>query len=277
VLADLTTHRAECSSNARPDLYRASREHARVGGADACAVAVQACPAGTGPRGCAVSSAILYLAIVAIWAVVLVPRWLRPRAVQPELAEQPGEPQPVAAEPAEPAPAEDTGQHDWADPGPAWAAGEEGPGEPEDPPLLSPTEERASIVQARRRMLGTLVALAAGAVGLAATGITGFWVVIPPAVLLAGFVVLLREAAHADAKRDRRATRLRDVAVSPLAGQEPASFLDDGEADQYQVPATATAWAAGPPPGADVIDISGRVSDQVYDQYADAVERAVGD
>ena len=27
------------------------------------------------------SSAILYLAIVAIWAVVLVPRWLRPRHI----------------------------------------------------------------------------------------------------------------------------------------------------------------------------------------------------
>jgi len=29
--------------------------------------------------------------------------------------------------------------------------------------------------------------------------------------------------------------------------------------------------------GAQIIDISGRVSDQLYDQYADAAVRAVGD
>ena len=35
--------------------------------------------------------------------------------------------------------------------------------------------------------------------------------------------------------------------------------------------------AAEPPSGAEVIDISGRITDQVYDQYSDAAERAVGD
>jgi hypothetical protein len=258
--------------NARSDLYRASREHARVGGGGAC-------PARIDTRGCALSSAILYLAIVAIWAVVLVPRWLRPRVAQPELAEQPGEPQPAATEPADSAPVAEADRQEWADPVPGWAAGEESPGEAGelDPALLSPAEQRASIVQARRRMLGTLVALTAGAVGLTVTGITGVWVIIPPAVLLAGFLVLLHEAAHVDAKRDQRADRIRDAAVSPLAGQEPASSVDDAEAGRYQVPAAASALAAWAPPGADVIDISGRVSDQVYDQYADAVERAVGD
>ena len=39
------------------------------------------------------SSAILYIAIVAIWAVVLVPRWLRPRAAPPS-----PQPVPVPAE-----------------------------------------------------------------------------------------------------------------------------------------------------------------------------------
>ena len=34
---------------------------------------------------------------------------------------------------------------------------------------------------------------------------------------------------------------------------------------------------AEPTPGAEVIDISARVNDQVYDQYTDAAERAVGD
>ena len=56
------------------------------------------------------SSAILYLAIVAIWAVVLVPRWLRPRAAPPR-------PVPV------PVPAESP-DADWREPtGPGQDAG----------------------------------------------------------------------------------------------------------------------------------------------------------
>jgi hypothetical protein len=35
--------------------------------------------------------------------------------------------------------------------------------------------------------------------------------------------------------------------------------------------------AAQAEPGAQIIDISGRVTDQLYDQYADAAVRAVGD
>ncbi len=86
--------------NACPDPYGASREHARDGGAGACAAAAQTRPARIDAWGSALSSAILYLAIVAIWAVVLVPRWLRPRSAQPQAAEQPeeqpGEPQSAA-------------------------------------------------------------------------------------------------------------------------------------------------------------------------------------
>ena len=35
--------------------------------------------------------------------------------------------------------------------------------------------------------------------------------------------------------------------------------------------------ASQPQPTAEIIDISARVSDQLYDQYADAAARAVGD
>src|SRR6516165_7430265 len=71
--------------NSGPDPYGASREHARDG---ACAAAAWTRLARIDTRGSALSSAILYLAIVAIWAVVLVPRWLRPRSAQPLPAEQ---------------------------------------------------------------------------------------------------------------------------------------------------------------------------------------------
>jgi hypothetical protein len=225
------------------------------------------------------SSAILYLAIVAIWAVVLVPRWLRARSAQPEPAVQPGL-QPATPEPADPAPP-DAAWQERADPapvdGPAQEAGEEDPGELAMSASPSPAEQHASVLQARRWMLGALVALTAGAAGFFVTGIAALWVIIPPAVMLVGYLVLLREAAHADAERARRATRVRYATVAPMAGQEPESFPEEPEASPSQVPAAASGLAAGLPSGADVIDISGRISDQVYDQYSDAEERAVGD
>jgi len=70
---------------------------------------------------------------------------------------------------------------------------------------------------------------------------------------------------------------VRRAATQPVADQEPKSAGEDAEASPDQVPLTATASAAEAAPDAEVIDISARVSDQVYDQYADATERAVGD
>jgi hypothetical protein len=225
------------------------------------------------------SSAILYLAIVAIWAVVLVPRWLHPRAAQPE----PVEPVPVP-EPAEPETAEpETAGRETAEPvsQPAGADRQDraGPAPAEPAPAFpSGAERHADILRARRRMLAALVVLTAGAVGLAVTGIAASWVIVPPAVLLGGFLVLLREAAHIDAERARRATRSRYAEMSPVASQEPESVPEGSDAKPEQVPVTASAPdTIESQPGAKVIDISARLSDQVYDQYSDAAERAVGD
>jgi hypothetical protein len=227
------------------------------------------------------SSAILYLAIVAIWAVVLVPRWLHPRSAQPE----PVEPVPVPVpEPAEPEATErEAAERETAEPVPQPAGADRQdragpvPGEPA-PAFPSPAERRGDILRARRRMLTALVVLTAGAVGLAVTGIAPSWVIVPPAVLLGGFLLLLREAAHIDAERARRATRSRYAEVPPVAGQEPESFAEGPDARPEQVPATASVPdAIESQPRAEVIDISARLSDQVYDQYSDAAERAVGD
>ena len=234
------------------------------------------------------SSAILYLAIVAIWAVVLVPRWLRPRLAQPQpaeqqFAEQPASPQPAEPQPAEPLTAPSVDAHWEEQPGPAPgdapASTEAGDPIPEFP---SPAVRRAGILQARRRMLGMIAALTIGGVGLGVTGIAASWVIIPPAMLLAGFLVLLREAARCDAERARHAARFHRTAIDAVASQEPESSRDDVTASPYQVPAGSAPVVAGatdaePPPDAQVIDISARVSDQVYDQYSDAAERAVGD
>jgi hypothetical protein len=232
------------------------------------------------------SSAILYLAIVAIWAVVLVPRWLHPRAAPPQPVPVPAEsPDAELREPAGPAhdagvtravgtdgpeAAGEAGQLvAGADVSGEDARDEEAAPEPEvaAPPWFS---RRAEVLKARRRLLSTLIALTVVAVGLAATHIDAYWIVIPPTVLLTGYMVLLRQFTHIDAERARRAARIHRAEARDGAGQEP-------------VPATAPAApdlgpdAPAAPGGAEIIDISGRIGDQVYDQYSDAANRAVGD
>jgi hypothetical protein len=243
------------------------------------------------------SSAILYLAIVAIWAVVLVPRWLRPRSAAPK-------PVPVPAE------SPDAGWREPAGPGQDAGAplavstdGPDAAGEPVGGEVMassdaggeavadvaqegaaeavgpSPVNRRAEVLKARRRLLSTLITLTVIAVALVVTRIDAYWIVIPPIALLGGYLALLRKFAHIDAERARSAARIRGAEARTETGQEPA-------APSAPLPAAPTAAepelgsapdAPQPLGGAEIIDISGRIGDQVYDQYADAANRAVGD
>jgi hypothetical protein len=233
------------------------------------------------------SSAILYLAIVAIWAVVLVPRWLRPRAAPPQPVPVPAEP--VGADLRVPAagPGQDAGADLVAASDRPAVAGEPAGGEavakvsdedardeevaPEtEVAAPSPALRRAEVLKARRRLLTTLITLTVIALGLAVTGIDAYWIVIPPTILLTGYVVLLREFAHIDAERARHATRIRraDAAASQEQAQA-ATPAADGPDLRSDAPVA--------PRSAEIIDISGRIGDQVYDQYSDAANRAVGD
>ena len=90
-----------------------------------------------------------------------------------------------------------------------------------------------------------------------------------PARLLVLYVMLLREIALADAE---------------LAGKRSAWEHARAVAYERHLQAIAEREAyeaslAQPEPDAEIIDISGRVSDadELYDQYADAAVRAVGD
>ena len=152
--------------------------------------------AGPEPGGGLVSSAILYFAIVAIWAGVLMPRWLRPgrrrryevtehfemhtevyeTEAMPKIRGQ-KRPQPAVTERDVTIEEEIT----WTEEGAA--------------------ARRANILKARRRMLGTLVALTLIAFVIAEAHVAAIWVVVPPAVMLGGFVLLLREAARSDRER----------------------------------------------------------------------------
>jgi len=261
------------------------------------------------------SSAILYLAIVAIWACVLVPRWLHrshEATSEPEagagleeaayLAEASddnglgtvAEPSTYAAAHADPAPAgseaqagpagyDDSGAYVGsaaysgsaaarsayaapADPGAPPDAGWRDPPAPARPP--GPAAGRARILQARRRMLTMLVTLAIAAMGCALVGLTRWWTAVPPVGMLGAYLMLLREAAHADADLIRRA---EDHARAQAARAAHERAREAHERAREAPPLQPTA---------EVIDISGRtaqVVDQLYDQYADATVRAVGD
>jgi hypothetical protein len=224
----------------------------------------------------ALSSAILYLAIVAIWAIVLVPRWLRPPQASGTLESN-------LAEPVTTSPFDDVAEpEEDADGGEDRAAS--GAQAADGGWARSPAAERRErVLQARRRMLVTLTGITAGAVVIALMHLAAPWVVAPPAVMLAGFVLLLRAAARIDTERafeaawrhdDRRAGSGTTAAGGPERQQAgPAGSAPAGVAGEQ-------VGAPSPPagvPSAQIIDISGRVGDQLYDQYADAEVRAVGD
>ena len=244
------------------------------------------------------SSAVLYLAIVAIWAGVLVPRWLRrshPAATQ-EPAGQPDE-SPASAGPrsnsrpgwsAEPAWAGETGSGadlagqddpvsgeaqfaaapvylDADEAADATTAGYEDAdpawsAQPAHPRPARRPAGRAHMVQARRRMLTMLMTVAIAAVACTAAHLTRWWVCVPVAGMIGFYLVLLRAAAIADAEnRELRAEALQL------------------RADRHYARARQARPVPRPAPVADIIDISAMVRDQLYDQYADDTARAVGD
>ena len=218
------------------------------------------------------SSAFLYVGIVAIWAFFLVPRWLRrPQAVPESTAEnepdyqgeadydeQPGHDQPVDELPIDKQGIAATGSVPAG--GTAFATAP-GPAKPETltvrRPLPSPPRSR--VLQARRRLLTLLVLLCAGAATCTALKLTSWWACAPPAGMLAIYLLLLREAALADAELARWRANL-EMRVQVARQREHAAWAADTEEHSAQI-----------------IDISARVSDQLYDQYADATIRAVGD
>jgi hypothetical protein len=142
------------------------------------------------------------------------------------------------------------------------------------------------VLTARRRLLGLLVALAVGSGALAVTKLAAWWVVVPPSVMLLGYMVLLREAAQADAERQELARTRPAAPVTAPAAARPAETRPAETRPAETRPAAASpaavSSASGPAPAAhaEVIDISaslGPAGEEPYDQYADAKLRAVGD
>ena len=163
------------------------------------------------------SSAILYVAIVAIWACVLIPRWLRRDAVHgaaftathtsPVVPDDTGIPDAAGADEPTADGAADPDEAYVAEPvtGPGDS---DGPQRPAPEPLTA-EESRRRMLAARRRLLIVLVVLEVAAIVLAVLGLAAMWVVAPPSVMLTGYLLLLREAAHADAEQAQRAADAR--------------------------------------------------------------------
>jgi hypothetical protein len=245
------------------------------------------------------SSAILYVAIVVIWAAVLIPRWLRRDpavavaegeieeeaamdTVAEELAPLPPavpapplslrRPEPARAETARPEKARD----DVAPERRPRAA--EDRGTREDDRLVRedvrPSRDEAAdrelqddpghqrVVKARKRLMLMLIALTVGAGLLAGTKMAAWWVIVPPVIMLAGYTLLLREAAAADRQRLEDA-RIRRAEAARAATRRRTAPTAPAGAKIIAIPSLPEAEA--------------EADEEIYDQYADAKLRAVGD
>jgi hypothetical protein len=136
-------------------------------------------------------------------------------------------------------------------------------------------ERRARLVRSRRRILELLVVLVIAGIALTVAKLASWWIMVPPVVLLGGYLLLLREAAHADAETRQR----REAALAALADAQagPATMAEPAPAPAPAAAPAAEAAHHETGPRAAVIDLSERAGDQLYDQYADAKLRAVGD
>ena len=205
------------------------------------------------------SSAILYVAIVAIWACVLIPRMLHrgSATVVTESAEHSSErvdPSPQHS-PSLDAEAEEAGE--WAAPQEREPEYDEEPGEPVSPgerrprgsrprEPLSREESRRRMLAARRRLLLMLLALEAAGVALTVLRLAALWVLIPPTIMLAGYVLLLREASRADAERAASARE----AEAEAARDRSRTAADARARERRAAPATTAPAPTGAPAAA---------------------------
>jgi hypothetical protein len=156
------------------------------------------------------------------------------------------------------------------------------------------------MLTARRRLLLMLIGLEAAAITLAVLGLAAVWVVVPPSVMLIGYLLLLREAAQVDAERalyeveataHARARAAQARQAAPAAGTSTAGISTEGITDTAA--ALAAKFAAAPVP-ADYEDsgpgrdfapgLAGKyttstaaAAEDYYDAYETPRLRAVGD
>lgn len=235
------------------------------------------------------SDSVLYLAIVAIWAGFLIPAWVRrPHRSRSESdceTEVVAETEAVLETEADLDTVEttvETAEVDIEADVRVDAYGEDSeyrydvhmhsyrtvdsrPGTRPAPrrPAPRPSQSREQMMRARRRILTILTSLVFITAAFVLAGLVQWWICVPPIALLVLYVLLLREIAMADAELARKRADWEARTARDVWRRSHEAWEAEHE--------TAVQ------PTAQIIDISSRVGDQLYDQYADAAVRAVGD
>ena len=111
------------------------------------------------------------------------------------------------------------------------------------------------MMAARRRLLGMLTILEIAAIALAVLRLAALWVLIPPSIMLIGYALLLREAAHADAERAQREEEAAQEARARVRAQERAR---ERAAQRAAATPAAPAVPAAPPAPAARYEDTGR-------------------
>jgi hypothetical protein len=214
-----------------------------------------------------VSSTLLYLAIVAVWAVVLVPMYLRrdtdtngisrlrPRkagVTASDADDMQVEEEPVDVRMALMEYGPETLDDETTDPYEETLD--------EDGEIAGPRRLRRSTVIARRRRRTFFLVLSLiAATAVVAAGVAPWWVALPPVGLFSGHLALLRTAVGMDVTRRERIARLRVQARAEARAAEEVRLADEAVK-------------------AEIIDLAERArARDVFDQYAEDVPRAVGD
>lgn len=222
------------------------------------------------------SSGLLYLAIVGVWAVVLVPMWVRRNDAGEARSAERGSPVTRLL-----------GRRGAPDPDKRYIVMP--PRERPVPPAAAYTPHsrraRARVMARRRRRFFGIVLLLLAAVAIAATGLAQWWIVSVPAALLVGYMACLRAAAAYDME-----LRQREHLVRARRSADQGSGAGRRGVGQSG-PASQPWTASGTARGSRVIDLTtpgawseGRATERVmpdeepFDQYADPpIRRAVGD
>ena len=135
------------------------------------------------------------------------------------------------------------------------------------------------MLSARRRLLGMLVVLTIGSGALAGTRLAAWWVVVPPSVMLLGYLALLREAAKADAERREQGLARAEAMTrvpTPVAPVGPPAPAPDAKIIEIS-PASGPAVQRSTVQRSTAQRSTAQADEEFYDQYADAKLRAVGD
>jgi hypothetical protein len=218
------------------------------------------------------SSAILYLAIIAIWAGILIPRWLKRDSGRGNAA--------TSMHPHDDA-APDDGQSGEAAAIPDAMETAVQAGGTATP--MSRAESRKRMLAARRRLLAMMLGLEGAGAALAITRLAPWWVMAPPTVMLAGYLLLLRAAAQADAERDAQERQALQAAQARRPRPPRADITPPTGMPVMYAAAPVPEDCPDPEPGRDFTPgsryspPSPPATEEAYDQYTENRLRAVGD